>query len=140
MFKFWTTIAVIFSILLLATVFYNPSFSAFSFDRKEIPAMAGKKVVQNIGTYVTNLSLSEGKAVKMSLSIELVDNNCAESANKKIVAVRDSINTVLSSCKYDDLKSPIGQLAVKDELMRQLNRILGEQAVTNVFITDMLIN
>lgn len=89
--------------------------------------------------FIMNLNDPEyERVIKIGMDIELTGPVIAEKAKTKTPAVRDTIITLVSGKTYDTLVSPEGKLMLKDEIIERLNRILGEKSVSNVYITDFV--
>ena len=89
--------------------------------------------------FVVNLSNPIGsKHIRLSIDLEMVDENAAAQLNQEMVKVRDSIILLLSSKTYADLAPMEGKLQLKSEIVERVNLILGGPRVVKVYFTDMI--
>ena len=92
-----------------------------------------------IQPFVVNLSNPIGsKHIRLSIDLEMVDENAAAQLNQEMVKVRDSIILLLSSKTYADLAPMEGKLQLKSEIVERVNLILGGPRVVKVYFTDMI--
>ena len=92
-----------------------------------------------IQPFVVNLSNPIGsKHIRLSIDLEMIDENAAAQLNQDMVKVRDSIILLLSSKTYADLAPMEGKLQLKSEIVERVNLILGGPRVTKVYFTDMI--
>ena len=90
--------------------------------------------------FTVNLSDPLGRRfIKISLAVEVKDSNVAQELKQQDARVRDSIILLLSSKTYADIAPTESKLILKNEIAGRLNQILGGPKVTQVFITDMVI-
>lgn len=89
--------------------------------------------------FVVNLS-DQGatKFLKVSMQLELSSQAVTESAKAKTPQIRDAIINLLTSKTSDSLMSPEGKLQLKDEINMQVNQILGNNTVKNVYLTEFV--
>ena len=76
--------------------------------------------------------------VKMTMEAELASPAFVEKAKSKTPALRDAVLMLVSSKTIGDLNSPANRLQLKDELNVKFNEVLGDSAVSNIFITDFI--
>lgn len=91
-------------------------------------------------TFLVNLADPLGRRyLKMTLDVELVNQEAAELLNERSPKVRDAIILLLSSKSYADVQTFESKLLLKKEIVERLNLILGGARVRNVYFTDMVI-
>ncbi|WP_353683472.1 flagellar basal body-associated protein FliL [Thermodesulfovibrio sp. 3907-1M] len=89
--------------------------------------------------FVVNLMDQGGtKYLKVTVQLELSQAKLAEEAKSKTPQIRDAIITLLTNKTSDELITPEGKLLLKDEIKQRVNQILGENTVTNVYLTDFV--
>ncbi|MEN6370661.1 MAG: flagellar basal body-associated FliL family protein [Armatimonadota bacterium] len=92
--------------------------------------------------FVVNLAdADESRYLKIdvSLSVEGAPKGGGEgekAANPEEAKVRDTVIDVLSSKKYSDLLTEKGKTVLKEELKKQLNSVLKQTKVHDVFFTS----
>jgi len=65
--------------------------------------------------------------------------NLKEEMDKRLPQVKDIIVTLLPTRKFDDIQTVEGKLALRDELMQRLNKILTQGKVTNIYFTEFVV-
>jgi|SRR5208283_1689643 len=89
--------------------------------------------------FVVNLNdQSASKFLKVSMQLELSNQADLESVKAKTPQIRDVIINILTSKTADSLMSPEGKLQLKDEINMQINQILGNNTVKNVYLTEFV--
>ena len=89
--------------------------------------------------FVVNLSdQANNKFLKVSMQLELSGQALQETAKSKTPQIRDAIINLLTSKTSESLMSPEGKLQLKDEINMQVNQILGNNSVKNVYLTEFV--
>ena len=89
--------------------------------------------------FVVNLANPIGsKHIRLSLDLEMVNEQAVAQLNQEMVKVRDSIILLLSSKSYADLAPMEGKLQLKSEIVERINLILGGPKVVKVYFSDMV--
>ncbi len=79
------------------------------------------------------------KYLKIALDLELKDENTAEELGQRLAQIRAAVLEIVSSKKVTDIEGVEGKKALSDEIAGQLNRILQEDIVTDVFFAEFII-
>jgi len=96
-------------------------------------------VMFKIEPFMLNItSQTDESFAKMTMEAELAGPVFVEKAKAKTPALRDAVIMLISSKTPEDLISPDGRLLLKEEINNSFNRILGDKAVNNIFITDFI--
>ncbi len=77
--------------------------------------------------------------IKISLEVEVTSSKVVPELEQQKPRIRDSIILLLSSKSYADIATMESKLMLKSEITERLNNILGPGKVSQVFITDMVI-
>jgi flagellar protein FliL len=97
-------------------------------------------ITQEMGTYLVNLADPGGKRyLKVTMQFELNGAKVSQELARRNVEVRDRIIMLLSSKEYDDIGNPTGKTTLKKELMTQLNKILQDGQVKEIYFTEFLV-
>ena len=93
-----------------------------------------------IEPFLVNLADPLGKRyIKVTFEAELAGPEVAEELIRQKPKIRDSIIMLLSSKSYADLAPAESKIALKTEVANRLNQVLGGAKVTQVFLTDIVI-
>ena len=125
------------TILLVLFLLSSISCSKVS-DGKETVKI--EPVMFKVEPFTVKVSNRTGNSIimKMTMEAELAEPDFVGKANAKTPALRDAVIMLLASKTHEDLVSPEGRLQLKDEINVRFNQILGDSAVSNIFITDIL--
>ena len=130
------TMKLLSSILLVLLLLSCISCSSVS-DGKETRKI--EAVMFKVEPFVLNINSQAGESfMKMAMEAELAGPVFVEKAKTKTPALRDAVIMLVSSKTPEDLLSPEGRLLLKEEINISFNRILGDKAVSNIFITDFI--
>jgi flagellar FliL protein len=88
--------------------------------------------VANIGNY------KQSRFLKMIISVELSKPALADKTKAKAAPIREIILFILTTKDYQTLVSAEGKMQLKDEIKIQMNLILGEGSVKEVYLTDFI--
>ena len=108
-------------------------------NEKLPPAPSAGRIV-TLKAFTTNLADPLGRRfIKLSLGVEVVNAQVEQELQQQEARVNDSILMLLSSKSYADLATLESKLILKNEISTRLNQILGGPKITQVFITDLVI-
>ena len=94
----------------------------------------------SIPPFLVNLADPQGRRyLKLALDIEVKDKAAADALNKNMPKVKDALLLLLSSKTYDDLATLENKILLKKEIVERLTLVLGEQKVSRVYITEIVI-
>jgi len=103
-----------------------------------LPEQAGPRIL--LEPFVVNLSDTEiSRYLKMTMEVELKNEEAAEKLEHTTTQVRDSMMLLLSSKTYADIKPVSGKIQLKDEIVKRINEILGKPLVVQVYFTEFLV-
>ncbi len=104
---------------------------------KPLPA---KPVVKDLETFLVNLADPGGERyLKVTMQLSLSSEIASQEIDARMAELRDSILLLLSSKEYDDISSLSGKLALKKTLMSNLNRMLKQGTVQDIYFTEFLV-
>lgn len=94
----------------------------------------------NIDEFIVNI-ISEDTAhyVKLSLTLELSNDDVMEEANKRMPQIRDAILLLVGNKTFEELQDLQGKKQVKAELKSKINSFLKSGKVKNIFLTDFVV-
>ena len=103
------------------------------------PLPAAGQIVP-LKTYTTNLADPLGRRlIKIALAVQVADDRAGQDLQSQEARVSDTILMLLSSKTYADVAAPESKEILKNEILSRLNLILGGPRVTQVLITDFVI-
>lgn len=90
--------------------------------------------------FVVNL-LSEGgsKYLKVSLDIELGSEELSAEMDQKKSLIRDIVIRALSSKTFEEVSTMKGKDRLKDEIVKDINQVLSDGQIRNIFFTDFVV-
>ncbi|HEX8947453.1 MAG TPA: flagellar basal body-associated FliL family protein, partial [Dissulfurispiraceae bacterium] len=76
--------------------------------------------------------------LKATLSLELAKTPATERVKERVPKIRDSIIMLLTNKPAETIASSEGRVQFKEEVIMEINQILGENSVRNVYFTDFV--
>ena len=123
--------------MLLGSISGNATQEAPAAEEGEEAAPAAPSTTVAVQPFVVNLANPIGsKHIRLSLDLEMVNEQAVAQLNQEMVKVRDSIILLLSSKTYADLAPMEGKLQLKTEIVERVNLILGGPKVVKVYFSD----
>lgn len=98
---------------------------------------AVKSILVAIDPFVLNLA-EQGRFLKMSLQLDLIEEAQKPVVESKIPQLRDAIITLVSSKSAESLASPEGKFQLKDELLLRANQAVGKEVFKNLYFTEFV--
>ncbi len=90
--------------------------------------------------FVVNLySESGGRYLKTSLNLELSGEELTAELDSKKPLVRDIIIKALSAKTYEEISTIKGKENLKDEIVMNINEVITDGKINNMFFTDFVI-
>jgi flagellar FliL protein len=112
----------------------------------ELPVTAAKPQAEPgpivpYSSFLVNLADAGGKRyLKFSLSIELSKHkNFQQEVEHKDAKIKDIIISIISSKTFEEINSPQGKIALKQEILRRLNTVMTGGKVEDVFFTEFVV-
>jgi flagellar basal body-associated protein FliL len=104
---------------------------------------AGTSTTVHLEPFVVNLADKDGHSY-LRLGIDLaVENQALKAKNEKLLGtvpvMRDSVISLLSTLKSDDLMTPDGKRKLKESLLKALNDRLPELKAQEIYFTDFMV-
>ena len=98
------------------------------------------KALLSMETFVVNLADPGGKRyLRVSLALEINDQEFAEEAKKNTPQMRDKILLILPTKIFKDIRTASGKDALRKELIDQLNPLLNKCKITNLYFQEFVI-
>lgn len=77
--------------------------------------------------------------LRINVNLEVVDQPTADLVALRLPQLRDVVIVTLSSKRASDLLTPEGKQAVRSEIFRRLAEKLPEEALQNIYFSDLVI-
>ena len=100
--------------------------------------------IYHLDTFVVNLADPEGERyLKTSIDLELNsaiedEEDLEEQIKRRMPQIKDSILMILSTKRFTEVQSLQGKTSLKNEMIAQLNEILGEDTIKNVYFSEFV--
>jgi len=114
------------------------STSSSSSQRATDYANIGK--MYPLDAFIVNLfSENGGRYLKSSVNLELGSEELGTELDAKKPLIRDIIIKALSAKSYEEISTIQGKENLKDEIVVNINEVLADGKINNVFFTDFVI-
>jgi flagellar basal body-associated protein FliL len=92
-------------------------------------------------TFLVNLvDTSDDKMAKIEMQIEVVDPKALKKIDQIKPKLRHALIAILSQQSYSKLSTAKGKDELREQILKELNQLLFEGAVSQVYFTDILLN
>lgn len=110
----------------------------------QAPEQASIGPLYSLDTFIVNLKDAENtcnRFLRTTMDLELRDkgDDLTQTMDTRLPQIRDSILMTLPSKTVEDLQSTEGKLALRADLIVQLNGLLKEELITNIYFKEFVI-
>jgi len=117
----------------------NSVTTSKSVTEKEPPTI-GLGPIYSITPFVINLAGSGGKRfLRVKMDLELKNQTISEQMRAQLPRVKDTLLTILSSKKFEDINTVEGKSDLRTEIATTIDTLFSKGAVTNVYFTEFVI-
>jgi len=114
--------------------------AAFHENAKEKAMSTGGKKVFPLKTFVVNLADAGGKRyLRVGMVLELKDAGLTWEVEENLPHIRDKILMILPSKTFDAVKTFEGKMALKSEIMNELNSLLKKGKISNLYFEEFVV-
>jgi len=101
---------------------------------------SSERPMHELETFIVNLS-DRGcpRYLRTTMVLELTSEETIDEIEKRLSQMRDVVLMIIPTKKSKDIITVEGKRALGDEIMSELNYILKNGSVTNVFFTEFVI-
>ncbi len=93
-----------------------------------------------LNQFIVNLFSEDGsRYLKTTINLELSIPELATELDSKKPLIRDIIIKALSAKSYEEISTIAGKESLKDEIVANVNTVLKDGKINNVFFTDFVI-
>ncbi|RLB97115.1 MAG: flagellar basal body protein FliL [Deltaproteobacteria bacterium] len=99
-------------------------------------------VIHPLDSFVVNLMDKSGlsnRYMKVTLSLEITGEESRKILEKNNPRLRDAILLLLSSRSLDEVNTPDGKIALKQELLYSVNQVLNSNIVKKIYFTEFVV-
>ncbi len=97
--------------------------------------MESDVVLYNMEQFTVNLAGFPSRAIRLEMSLEMLDTKGFEDVVRLGAESRDSIVKILNAKRFADIETIQGKLFLKDQIATTLNSFLKEGVVKEVYFT-----
>lgn len=91
-------------------------------------------------TMIVNLADRGGKRyLRLTMQFELSTPEVVDEIEMRLPQIRDSILMILPAKQYADISTTQGKVALREELMAQLNGYLKKGAINTIYFTEFVV-
>lgn len=131
------SIIIIFLLILTGTIAYFIAIKASQPETKtKIEDSKGKYTYPG-GEYLTNLA--DKGYIKLTIEFELENKEMIKELDKRKAEIRDRVNFVLRSKTSEDIKGDTGMEKLRDSIKKELNLLLKQGRVLDVYFTNIIV-
>ena len=98
-------------------------------------------ILMAIGDITINLADTEGSRflrAKIQLELRTEEDKVKLGSDMGQAKINDLILTILSSKRFDEIRTPQGKYALKEELIFRINKTFSNKPVKNLYFTDFV--
>lgn len=96
--------------------------------------------VVEVGEFVMNIiSEYEPRYARLSLSLAMDQSATRDEVNKRMAQIRDAVILLINNKTFEELQDQQGKLQVKAELKNAINALLTSGQVSEVYLTDFVV-
>lgn len=94
----------------------------------------------SLDTMIVNLSDQGGKRyLRVTMALELSDPDAVATIESRLPQVRDAILMILPTKTYDDISTTDGKIALRSQVMENINNLMTKGRVNNIYFTEFVV-
>ncbi len=99
----------------------------------------GPPVLIEMQDVTVNLADADAtRFLRAKIKLEVRGEKAKKKVEENMVKIRDLVITVLGGKTFDEVRTPHGKFALKEELVYRINRLLGENLVRNLYFVEFV--
>jgi flagellar FliL protein len=105
-------------------------------DKKEYAA----KPKYPLDTFIVNLADPKGKRyLRLTMDLEMNKEVLRDEIAQRVPQIRNTILMIIPTRTVEDVQSLEGKIALRDEIMTEVNNILKTGSITNLYFTEFVV-
>ena len=80
----------------------------------------------------------QSRFLRVKLKLEAQGKDAEKRIKENSAQIKDLVITILSSKTFNDVRTPQGKFALKEELAYRINQLIGGHPVNDVYFTDFV--
>ena len=93
-----------------------------------------------LDTMIVNLADHGGKRyLRVTMALELSDPEAETTIESRLPQIRDAILMILPAKNYDDISTTEGKIALRNEVMENINGLMTKGQVNNIYFTEFVV-
>jgi flagellar protein FliL len=135
-----TLIVSIVFILLAGIAFLSITYLNKSANANQASALSAKDLAATqytLDKITTNLQ--GASFVQIGLTLQTDSKDARDELEQRKIQVKDAVNEILHTTTKVDLDKPDGHVKLKKEIMNRVNRFMTKGRVTDVYITEIVV-
>jgi flagellar FliL protein len=94
----------------------------------------------HLETFIVNLADPKGKRyLRLTMDLEMDKETLRDEIEKRVPQIRNTILMIIPTRTVEDIQSLEGKIALRDEIMTEMNNILKTGRVTNIYFTEFVV-
>ncbi|MBM7623512.1 flagellar basal body-associated FliL family protein [Sporohalobacter salinus] len=90
------------------------------------------------GNFTVNLS-NDRRYLRMDLVLEVSNEDVIKKLKSRNPQIRDAVISIIRTKKTEDINTKAGTKALREQIRSELNKLISEGRVTNVFFTEFVV-
>lgn len=93
-----------------------------------------------LDTFIVNLSdKAERRYLRVSMTLELINNEEVEKLEGRMPQIKDTILTILPTRKFEDIQDVEGKFTLRDELVIKINELFSSNVIKKIYFTEFVV-
>lgn len=131
-------------LLIIIILTWNLATNSGNDGNNEIPVLPGQNPafgeIFTLDSFVVNLNDPGGKRyLKIKIELEFFQTGFQEELMLRLPQIRDAILLILSSKSFEDIQGIDGKIALRNELIVRINKLLKSQKIKNLYFTEFVV-
>jgi flagellar FliL protein len=99
-----------------------------------------KRPTYLMDTFIVNLSDPKGKRyLRVTMDLEMSKEEFREEIEMRVPQIRNAILMILPARTVEGVQSIEGKIALRDEIITEVNNILSNGSITNLYFTEFVV-
>ena len=118
----------------------QPKTEAKTEAKQDINELKNNEVTCSLDPFIVNLMDEAGRRyLRVKMDLVLSSKSLEDEIKKKTPEIRDKIIMTLSGKRFNDVASPEGKIRLRNELKENINKLLMNGKVLEIYFTEFVI-